>query len=80
MDSKLNISQEIEDHRGTSTNLLDRPNTEAIASVANELKDIGDNLNSQYKLSFVNKMNLARALSSVVSKSFLGIFVIIIKL
>lgn len=59
MDSKVNISRGEEDHRGTASNLTDKANKEVIASVANELRKIGDKLNSPYKLPFVNKVNLA---------------------
>lgn len=58
MDSKLNISRGEEDHRGTASNSKDKANKEVIA-VANELKKIGDKLNSTYKLHFVNRVNLA---------------------
>ena len=59
MDSKLNISRGEEDHRGTASISTDKANKEVIASVANELKKIGDKLNSLYKLPFVKKVNLA---------------------
>ena len=59
MDSKLNISRGKEDHRRTASNSTEKANKEVIASVANELKKIGDKLNSTYKLHFVNKVNLA---------------------
>ena len=55
----MNISRGEEDHRGTASNLTDKANKEVIASVANELRKIGDKLNSPYKLPFVNKVNLA---------------------
>lgn len=59
MYSKLSISRGEEDHRGTASNSKDKANKELIASVANELKKIGDKLNSTYKFHFVNKGNLA---------------------
>lgn len=59
---------------------LNKPNTEVIiASVANELKNIGDKLSESYQLPFVHKVKFARTVSSMVVERSADVFVTFLK-
>ena len=59
---------------------LNRRNTEVIiASVANELKNIGDKLSESYQLPFVHKVKFARTVSSMVVERSADVFVTFLK-
>ena len=75
--STFQSKDELEFH--DAPNSSKKPNTEVIASVANELKNIGDKLNESYNLPFVNKAKFAKALSCIVLENSMDIFVVFLK-